>query len=180
MKITVLTKNPHLGQKLNLCLCATNEVTVDDSFTFGADLYIVDTDTVEPPEAKGGARVITAGRYGRCDLPLPCAFDEILSAVNRAPSESADLILTDRAVYLRGEKIKLTELEYSLLQLLADTKGDFVSREQILEQIWQNDADEGIINVYIHYLRRKLEKGEKIILSSRQHGYKIDGKYLKN
>ena len=35
------------------------------------------------------------------------------------------------------------------------------------------------MNVYIHYLREKLEAdGEKIILSSRSHGYKIDEKYL--
>ena len=43
-----------------------------------------------------------------------------------------------------------------------------------------DDADGGILNVYVHYLREKLEKrGEKIIISSRKSGYKIDEKYLK-
>ena len=32
--------------------------------------------------------------------------------------------------------------------------------------------------MYVHYLREKLERGEKIIISSRNHGYKIDAKYL--
>ena len=40
-------------------------------------------------------------------------------------------------------------------------------------------ADEGVLNVYVHYLREKLERGgEKIIISSRGLGYKIDEKYL--
>ena len=40
-------------------------------------------------------------------------------------------------------------------------------------------ADEKTVNVYIHYLREKLESGgEKIIISSRNMGYKIDSKYL--
>ena len=56
--------------------------------------------------------------------------------------------------------------------------GEFVSREEILSQVWNGDADCGIINVYIHYLREKIEHGEKIILSSRKQGYCIDEKYL--
>ena len=52
-------------------------------------------------------------------------------------------------------------------------------REEILSTVWGGEADSGVINVYIHYLREKLEVcGEKIILSSRKCGYKIDEKYL--
>ena len=57
--------------------------------------------------------------------------------------------------------------------------GEFISREEILERVWKNSADSGVINVYVHYLREKLERhGEKIILSSRKGGYRIDEKYL--
>ena len=73
----------------------------------------------------------------------------------------------------------MTELEAALLALLISADGDFVSREEILKRVWQNDADPGIINVYIHYLREKIERGEKIILSSRKRGYGIDEKYLR-
>ena len=80
---------------------------------------------------------------------------------------------------LRGEVIKLTEVEHALFLALMKRGGEFASREDILREVWGSEADEGIINVYVHYLREKLEKsGEKIIVSSRKLGYKIDGKYL--
>jgi DNA-binding response OmpR family regulator len=42
------------------------------------------------------------------------------------------------------------------------------------------DKGEGLINVYVHYLREKLEVGgEKIINSSRKNGYAIDEKFIK-
>ena len=57
--------------------------------------------------------------------------------------------------------------------------GEFVSRDELSRAVWGEGADGGILNVYIHYLREKLEsKGEKVIISSRRGGYKIDGKYL--
>ena len=50
-----------------------------------------------------------------------------------------------------------------------------------MKTVWGDGADGGVLNVYIHYLREKLEAGgEKIILSSRKQGYKIVEKYLKN
>ena len=64
------------------------------------------------------------------------------------------------------------------MHLLCSADGEFVSREEILHSVWSGDADPGIINVYVHYLREKLEDGEKIIVSSRKNGYKIDGRYL--
>ena len=53
------------------------------------------------------------------------------------------------------------------------------SKAEILRHVWGGDADDGIVNVYVHYLREKLEAGtEKIILSSRGNGYKINEKFL--
>jgi len=52
------------------------------------------------------------------------------------------------------------------------------SREELLSRVWGNDTDPGVLNVYVHYLREKLERGgEKIILSSRKCGYRISEKY---
>ena len=84
----------------------------------------------------------------------------------------------EKCVLLFGEKIKLTELEYALFSLLYKRQS-FVSREEILASVWHGEADGGIINVYVHYLREKLEKGgEKIILSSRKLGYGISENFL--
>ena len=64
-----------------------------------------------------------------------------------------------------------------LLALLL-AKDGYTSREEIAKKVW-GDASDGLINIYVHYLREKLEiGGEKIILSSRKGGYRIDKKYL--
>ena len=60
-----------------------------------------------------------------------------------------------------------------------EKRGEYVSREELLSRIWQNKTDKGILNVYIHYLREKLEKGgERIIISSRNLGYKINEVFI--
>ena len=118
-------------------------------------------------------------KWNECDLSLPFP----ISALDRLVNDSGAPMLTasdsEKCAILRGEAIRLTEVEYALFSALIKRGGKFVSREDILEEVWGNEADSGIINVYVHYLREKLEKeGEKIIVSSRKMGYKIDEKYL--
>ena len=85
-----------------------------------------------------------------------------------------------RCAYLFGEEIRLTEVEYKLLGKLLSTCPEFVSREELLATVWGGECDTGVVNVYIYYLRQKLEKsGNKVIISSRSYGYKIDEKYGK-
>ena len=112
--------------------------------------------------------------FGNDTLPLPFKYDELESLLNRRCAvcrlQIAD---TGRAAVLDGETIKLTEVELRLLRTLYDTDG-YISRQRLIEQVWSDESDEGVLNVYIHYLRQKLEKnGEKIILSSRKLGYCI-------
>ena len=84
-----------------------------------------------------------------------------------------------RHVLLDGERIRLTESEHKLLSLIAEGDGELVSRDELTRGTFGEEAEGGILNVYIHYLREKLEaSGEKIILSSRRGGYRIDKKYL--
>ena len=171
-KICVLTTDNFLFQKIKLALLGRAEVTREDGIS---DLRIVDLDSGY--EAKAGD--VTAGRNVECDLSIPFP----LSALDGLLSDSGTPLLSafpnERCAILRGEAIKLTEVEYSLFDALMKRGGEFVSREDILYEVWGDGADAGVINVYIHYLREKLEKeGEKIIVSSRKMGYKIDEKYL--
>ena len=88
-------------------------------------------------------------------------------------------IESERVARLDARTIKLTEVEGRLLRLLVDGGGEFVSREELAKKVWGENADGGVLNVYIHYLREKLEAGgEKIILSSRKGGYRIDERFL--
>ena len=96
-------------------------------------------------------------------------------------ARSAPLVLSEdeKCAFLFGEKIALTELEFELLSKLMERDG-FTSREELLSALWQDEATGSVLNVYIHYLREKLEVGgEKIIVSSRRQGYRINEKFRK-
>jgi two-component system copper resistance phosphate regulon response regulator CusR len=62
-----------------------------------------------------------------------------------------------------GRKITLTAKEYTLLELFMRYPNKILSREYIAEQVWKIDFDTGtnFIDVYINYLRKKIEKGFK-------------------
>jgi len=62
-----------------------------------------------------------------------------------------------------GTPITLTAKEYTLLELFMRHPNKILSREYIAEQVWKIDFDTGtnFIDVYINYLRKKIEKGFK-------------------
>ena len=140
------------------------------------EICILDVDSC-PAIDDASCRILTIGRSG-AEIPRP--FNRaILRKISEQTDSSAMLRIGDGCAYFRNEEIKLTELELLLLERLIRAGGNFVSREELLHDVWEDSASGGILNVYIHYLREKLEwRGEKIILSSRKQGYKIDEKYL--
>ena len=172
-RVLVVTENAYLGQKIKLTLLDFAEVLVMGNFVSGYDICLWDIDTVSSPVDEA----ITMSREGECDIRIPFSYDLICRIVTEEKKHEG-IRLLGRICELHGMKIKLTELEGKLLSLLLSAKGEFVSREEILHKIWGEGTDAGVINVYIHYLREKIERGEKIIISSRNNGYKIDEKYL--
>lgn len=66
--------------------------------------------------------------------------------------------------FLNQTPVKLSVTEYKLLELLIKNKGQVLTRQSILEKIWdcdQNYVDENTLNVHIHRLRQKIEKDSK-------------------
>ncbi len=79
-----------------------------------------------------------------------------------------------RALSLVGEDSHrhLTPTEKKLFALLRDANGTPVSRETLMREVWGEGASEGLLNLYIHYLREKLEKdGKRRIFAARGKGY---------
>ena len=80
-------------------------------------------------------------------------------------------------VYQDGEKIIFTSLEYKILYLLVSNKNILVTREQILDKIWDvagNFVNDNTLTVYIKRIRNKLnDKDGKIIQTVRGIGYKV-------
>ena len=66
----------------------------------------------------------------------------------------------DATLIYNGEKIDLTKNEYRILQLLMEKKGSIVSRELLMEKLWETDCfvDENTLTVNVTRLRKKLEK----------------------
>ena len=174
--ITVLTSDPFLFQKIKLS--APKDIEITEKHSELSALCLVDIDT----EAMPTAPCLTMSRYKRdADIQIPFSLDFIARLVSEKTEGEPPLKICEgeRAVILRDKKIKLTEVEFSLFNLLVLKKGEFCSREELLVSVWGKNADAGVLNVYIHYLREKLETdGEKIILSSRKGGYKVDEKYI--
>ena len=69
--------------------------------------------------------------------------------------------ITAKTVTRDGQDITLTATEYRLLQYLARNKNKTLSRIDILENVWDIDFNMGtnVVDVYVNYLRKKIDKG---------------------
>lgn len=131
------------------------------------------------------------GLYGGADdyLVKPYAFDELLArvaAVTRragaggARIEVADLVIDVEAhrVERAGRELQLTPLEFSLLRYLAENAGKVLSRTRLLEHVWDVHHDPGtnVVDVYIGYLRAKVDKGfdRSLLHTVRGVGYVLE------
>lgn len=85
----------------------------------------------------------------------------------------------EEKVYKQGNEVMLTALEYRLLLIFSNHVGQVLSRNQLLEQIWDVAGDfvnDNTLTVYIKRLREKLEddpQQPKIIKTVRGLGYKV-------
>jgi DNA-binding response OmpR family regulator len=65
-----------------------------------------------------------------------------------------------RLVFVAGERVELTKREFDLLVVLAENAGVVLSRQRLLELVWgyDFDVDTNVADVFVSYLRRKLER----------------------
>lgn len=120
-------------------------------------------------------------------LVKPFAFQELLARIRvmlRKPASVkttvysiADLeVHTDTHQVIRGNKeIHLSSKEFSLLRYMIQNAGIVLSREKLEQHIWNYDFSGGsnVIDVYIRYLRKKIDDGfdKKLIQTIRGEGY---------
>ena len=121
-------------------------------------------------------------------LTKPFAFAELLARVralmrrNQNNGKTTKLKVADleldqltHKVTRAGRSIELTSTEYALLEYLMLHAGQVVTRTMISEHVWNDDFDtfSNVINVYINYLRKKIDVDfeKKLIHSIRGTGY---------
>ncbi len=121
-------------------------------------------------------------------LTKPFAFDELLARINalvrrqaldRTPLLTVGDLTLDPLTHevRRGAPIELTNKEYALLAFLMRWPGQVLTRTQIAAQIWDLnfDNESNVIDVYIRYLRKKVDEGHErpLIHTVRGVGYTI-------
>jgi DNA-binding response OmpR family regulator len=121
-------------------------------------------------------------------LTKPFSIDELLARIrarlrDRAPRENVlsvkDLVMDrDRHEVQRGGKaVQLTAKEYALLEYLLLHRNKVHTRDELFNGVWGSDflGDSNLIDVYIRYLRGKIDDGfdEKLIQTVRGVGYAL-------
>ena len=111
-------------------------------------------------------------------LRLHCTLSQRQSSrPSLLQSKNDDLCLdpSTREVWRGGRALDLTTREFMLLLTLLQHQGRVLSRDQLLQQVWQNErASSGnVVEVYVRYLRQKLEaEGEgRLLHTVRGRGY---------
>ena len=143
--------------------------------------------------AKGAIEDKVTGRDLGADdyLTKPFQWEELLArmrALIRRTHQVKDPILrihdleidtAARTVKRRGQAIHLTPREYALLQFLAFHRGKVVSRSMIWEHLYDehDENTSNVVDVYIRYLRTKIDKGfdPPLILTRWGEGYMLRG-----
>lgn len=136
--------------------------------------------------------IVTGLNAGADDYVVkPFKFGELdarVNALNRRANQETEkvdsIIISDleinsksKTVKRNGESIVLTAKEFKLLYYLAKNTGRIVSRDQILDNVWDInfDMNTNVVDVYINYLRKKIDKPytTKLIHTMKGLGYVI-------
>lgn len=142
-----------------------------NALEMGADDYV--TKPFSPRELEARIKAVMRRTMFTPAKPAAIEIQDIL----------IDLI--KRQVYKDGKKVKLTEMEFSLLELLVLHPGKAFTRIEILQQVWgyrsNQYSDTRVVDVHVSRLRSKLEKDvsePELILTARGTGYMFQNYHL--
>ena len=148
----------------------------------GADDYVIKP--FSPKELEARVKAVLRRTISK-DVIIP-ASGSAASGASASSKGGKNIITTGaikidtarRQVYRKNERIRLTGMEFSLLELLVNNSGQAYSRNEILQHVWSYPADHRIdtrvVDVHISRLRSKLETdptNPELILTARGIGY---------
>ena len=147
MPVLILTAADSVEQRVN-------------GLDLGADDYMAKPFSLQELEAR--VRALTRRGLGTASSIIkhgPLSFDA-----------------TGRVAYLDEQMVELSARELSLLEVLLQRAGRLVSKDQLVERLceWGEEVSTNAIEVYIHRLRKKIEKGPIRIATVRGLGYCLE------
>ena len=153
------------GKNVPILLLTAMDNTQDkvNGLNMGADDYLVKPFVTEELVA----RVRALGRR-----PWEVYQDNVI------PFFNISLNINTGELYIDGTLNKLTAKEAQLLEMFIRNPGMTISKEQILDRIWgiESLAMENSVEIYVHYLRKKLDKSKACIITIRGLGYVLKEK----
>jgi DNA-binding response OmpR family regulator len=183
------------GEGYAVDLAPSGEEALLQARVYDYDVVILDV-MIPPPDGVEVCRALRDdGRFRGLDagaddyLVKPFDYGELIARVRAlvrrgAPERPAILVVGDlevdpaaRTVTRAGQAVELTAREFALLEFLMRRSGEVVRRTEILEHVWDQNftGSTNVVDVYISYLRRKLEEpfGSPLIRTVRGAGYVI-------
>ena len=140
---------------------ASDAMNIVTAMTLGADDFIAKP--FDPAVLRAKLQALLRRAYDYGEAPQVLEF------------RGAQLSRTDSVLLVGGERLPLTRNEYRILLTLMERPGEIVSRETLMERLWETDSfvDENTLSVNIARLRRKLDPfglGE-MIATRKKMGY---------
>lgn len=162
--LTILTRLREAGNHAQVLLLTAKDTVQDrvKGLNLGADDYLIKPFAFE--ELLARVRALVRRRYDAGDPVIRVRDLEVNTAA--------------RTVRRAGERIDLTAREYTLLEFLALRAGQVVSRTEIWEHLYEfhSPAESNVVDVYVGYLRKKLERPglPRLIHTRRGQGYVLE------
>lgn len=162
--LSILKQLRQAGRHTPILLLTARDTVADrvSGLNIGADDYLVKPFALD--ELLARVRALLRRKYDTA-APVICVQDLQVDTVARV-------------VHRAGERIDLTAREYALLEYLAHRTGQIVSRSEIWEHVYDfcSTVESNVVDVYIGYLRKKLERltWPRLIHTRRGQGYVLE------
>ena len=106
-------------------------------------------------------------------LRVKAHINRYSGASNKIKYKELLLDKESKNVLLNGKPLKLTNLEFKLIEYLIKNRNRVISREELLEEVWQEDVGYKSVNMAVSRLKSKLETKDTYIEAVRGVGYRV-------